>query len=292
MAQSNNRQTAKFLSLVPALLFLILLSALPLFNLIALSFAEVTWSGGEAHWEWVGFDNYVALGSDTLFKAGILNTIILVVVATSAQVFIGLMLALACSRLGRRSQAYRTLFLLPILIPGIIIGAIWRLMYNYQFGVVNQILDLVGLGPVDWLGSSSLALMSVIIVDIWHWTPFSFLLLLAAVEALPKDVSEAAQIDGASKWQEFRRVSLPLLWPAIFTTFVFRAIIAFKVFDEVYLLTGGGPGTATEVISFTIYQRFFVQDNPGYGSAMSVTVIFIIATIIGIAMTRQRSRSQ
>lgn len=292
MAQSNNRHVAKYLSLVPALIFLVLLSALPLFNLIALSFAEVTWSGGEAHWEWVGIKNYRALASDTLFKAGILNTIILVVVATSAQVFIGLMLALACSRLGRRSRAYRTLFLLPILIPGIIIGAIWRLMYNYQFGVVNQILDLVGLGPVDWLGSSSLALMSVIIVDIWHWTPFSFLLLLAAVEALPKDVSEAAQIDGATKWQEFRRVSLPLLWPAIFTTFVFRAIIAFKVFDEVYLLTGGGPGTATEVISFTIYQRFFVQDNPGYGSAMSVTVIFIIATIIGIAMTRQRSRSQ
>ncbi len=184
------------------------------------------------------------------------------------------------------------MFLLPILIPGIIIGAIWRLMYNYQFGVVNQILDLVGLGPVDWLGSSSLALMSVIIVDIWHWTPFSFLLLLAAVEALPKDVSEAAQIDGASKWKEFRRISLPLLWPAIFTTFVFRAIIAFKVFDEVYLLTGGGPGTATEVISFTIYQRFFIQDNPGYGSAMSVTVIFIIAAVIAVAMTRQRSRSQ
>jgi multiple sugar transport system permease protein len=292
MAQSSNRQKAKFLSLAPALLFLVLLSALPLFNLIALSFAEVTWSGGKAQWDWVGFDNYIALGSDTLFKAGILNTIILVIVATSAQVFIGLMLALACSRLGRRSRAYRTLFLLPILIPGIIIGAIWRLMYNYQFGVVNQILDLVGLGPVDWLGSSSLALISVIIVDIWHWTPFSFLLLLAAVEALPKDVSEAAQIDGASKWQEFRRVSLPLLWPAIFTTFVFRAIIAFKVFDEVYLLTGGGPGTATEVISFTIYQRFFVQDNPGYGSAMSVTVIFIIATAIGIAMTHQRSRSQ
>jgi multiple sugar transport system permease protein len=292
MAQSNNRLAAKVFSLVPALLFLVLLSALPLFNLVALSFAEVTWTGGEAHWQWVGFDNYAALASDALFKAGILNTVILVVAATSAQVFIGLMLALACSRLGTRSRAYRTLFLLPILIPGIIIGAIWRLMYNYQFGVVNQILHLVGLGPVDWLGSSSLALMSVIIVDIWHWVPFSFLLLLAAVEALPKDVSEAAQIDGATKWQEFRRVSLPLLWPAIFTTFVFRAIIAFKVFDEVYLLTGGGPGTSTEVISFTIYQRFFVQDNPGYGSAMSVTVIFIIATIIGVAMTRQRSRSQ
>jgi multiple sugar transport system permease protein len=292
MANLGGRQSARYLSILPAFLFLVLLSALPLFNLVVLSFAEVTWEGGEAVRTWVGFDNYIALGSDSLFKAGILNTIILVIVATTAQVFIGLMLALACSRVGRRSRAYRTLFLLPILIPGIIIGAIWRLMYNYQFGVVNQILDLVGLGPVDWLGSSSLALMSVIIVDIWHWTPFSFLLLLAAVEALPKDVSEAAQIDGASKWKEFRRISLPLLWPAIFTTFVFRAIIAFKVFDEVYLLTGGGPGTSTEVISFTIYQRFFIQDNPGYGSAMSVTVMFCIATVIAIAMTRQRSRSQ
>lgn len=292
MANFNNRRSARYFSILPAFLFLVLLSALPLFNLIALSFADVKWAEGTAQWSWVGLENYIALGSDSLFKAGILNTIILVFVATTAQVTIGLILALACSRLGRRSQAYRTLFLLPILIPGIVIGAIWRLMYNSQFGVINQVLDLVGLGPVDWLGSSSLALMSVIIVDIWHWTPFSFLLLLAAVEALPKDVSEAAQIDGASKWVEFRRISLPLLWPAIFTTFVFRAIIAFKVFDEIYLLTGGGPGTSTEVISFTIYQRFFVQDNPDYGAAMSVAVIFIIATVIAIAMTRQRSLSQ
>jgi multiple sugar transport system permease protein len=292
MANFNNRRSARYLSILPAFLFLILLSALPLFNLIALSFSDVKWVDGTAQWTWVGLENYLALGSDSLFKAGILNTVILVFVATTAQVSIGLALALACSRLGRRSQAYRTLFLLPILIPGIVIGAIWRLMYNSQFGIINQMLDLVGLGGVDWLGSSSLALMSVIIVDIWHWTPFSFLLLLAAVEALPKDVSEAAQIDGASKWVEFRRISLPLLWPAIFTTFVFRAIIAFKVFDEIYLLTGGGPGTSTEVISFTIYQRFFVQDNPDYGAAMSVAVIFIIATVIAIAMTRQRSMSK
>lgn len=292
MANFNNRRSARYLSILPAFLFLILLSALPLFNLIALSFSDVKWVDGTAQWTWVGLENYLALGSDSLFKAGILNTVILVFVATTAQVCIGLALALACSRLGRRSRAYRTLFLLPILIPGIVIGAIWRLMYNSQFGIINQMLDLVGLGGVDWLGSSSLALMSVIIVDIWHWTPFSFLLLLAAVEALPKDVSEAAQIDGASKWVEFRRISLPLLWPAIFTTFVFRAIIAFKVFDEIYLLTGGGPGTSTEVISFTIYQRFFVQDNPDYGAAMSVAVIFIIATVIAIAMTRQRSLSK
>lgn len=292
MASYKSRKSVKYLSLLPALLFLVLLSALPLGNMVALSFAKVSWSGGTSQWTWVGLENYKALVDDALFKAGILNTLILVVVATTIQVGLGLALALACSRLGRRSRAYRTLFLLPILIPGIIIGAIWRLMYNDQFGIINQVLGFLGLGTPDWLGSSSLALGSVIAVDVWHWTPFSFLLLLAAVEALPRDVFEAAQIDGAGKWKAFRRITLPLLWPAIFSTFIFRAIIAFKVFDEVYLLTGGGPGTSTEVISFTIYQRFFVQDNPGYGSAMSVSVIFLVTLIISVAMTRQKGMTQ
>jgi multiple sugar transport system permease protein len=292
MATLKARRSVRLISILPAMLFLVLLSALPLANLLALSFARVDWAGGEAHWTFVGLDNYLALAGDELFKAGILNTVILVVTATTLQVSIGLGLALIVSRLGRRAKLYRTLFLLPILIPGIIIGAIWKLMYNTQFGVINQALELVGLGPFDWLGSSSLALASVIAVDVWHWTPFSFLLLLAAVEALPRDVYEAAEIDGAGGWRTFRRITLPLLWPAIFTTFVFRAIIAFKVFDEVYLLTGGGPGTSTQVISFTIYQRFFVQDSAGYGAAMSVFVMFLVAVVIGVAMTRQKARSQ
>ncbi len=292
MATVKASGPVRVMTVLPALLFLVLLSALPLANLLALSFAMVSWVEGHAQWDWVGLSNYTALAEDALFKAGILNTLILVVVATTLQVGIGLGLALICSRLGRSAKAYRTLFLLPILIPGIIIGAIWKLMYNTQFGIINQTLGLVGLGPVDWLGSSSLALGSVIAVDVWHWTPFSFLLLLAAVEALPRDVFEAAEIDGAGAWRTFRRITLPLLWPAIFTTFVFRAIIAFKVFDEVYLLTGGGPGTSTQVISFTIYQRFFVQDSAGYGAAMSVFVMFLVALVIGVAMTRQKARTQ
>ncbi len=282
---------AKYLSLLPASVFLVALTLLPLANLFALSFFEVSWAGGKASWAWEGVGNYLAMGSDRQFLAGIVNTLILVLVATTLQVGIGLALALACSALGRRSGFYRTLFLLPILIPGIIIGAIWKLMYNYQFGIINQALALLGFGPMDWLGSPALALGSVIAVDVWHWTPFSFLLLLAAVESLPTDVSEAAQIDGASAWQKFRLVTLPLLWPAIFVTFGFRAVIAFKVFDEIYLLTGGGPGTATEVISFTIYQRFFVQDNAGYGAALSVALIFCVALLITLALAR-RSRME
>lgn len=280
----------KYGSLFPAVVFFLALAVLPVANLIFLSFMDISWSGGVVQREFVGLENYAALGDDPLLKAGIVNTLILVVVATSCQVLLGLALAIACSSLGHGSRFYRTLFILPILIPGIIIGAIWRLMYNFQFGIINQGLDLLGIPAVDWLGSPHLALASVIVVDIWHWTPFSFLLLLAAVEGLPKDVSEAAKVDGATAWQEFRRVSLPLLWPAIFMTFIFRAVIAFKVFDEVFLLTSGGPGTATEVISFTIYQRFFLQDNPGYGSAISVAVIFSVALIIAIALQLQNRR--
>jgi multiple sugar transport system permease protein len=194
-----------------------------------------------------------------------------------------------CGRIGRGKVLYRTIFMLPILVPGIVVGAIWKLMYNYDFGLINQAVGLIGGMPVDWLGSPQTALLSVIVVDIWHWTPFCFLLCLAGLESLPQDVYEAAKIDGASFWQELRYVTLPLMWPTLAVTLAFRLMVAFKVFDEVYLLTGGGPGTATEVVSYTIYHRFFLEDRAGYGAAMSVTVIFLVCALLAIALSsRQR----
>lgn len=280
----------KYLSLTPAMLIFLVLAILPVINLFITSFHEVSWQGGQKQMEWVGLNNYADIGDDPLFKAGVINTVILVLVATTAQVVIGLALALACSSIGKRSQSYRALLILPLLIPGIVIGAIWRLMYNSEFGIFNLTLEAIGLSGYDWLGSSNTALAAVIVVDIWHWTPFAFLLLLAAVESLPKDVSEAAKIDGATAWQEFRKVTLPLLYPAIFMTFLFRAVMASKVFDEVFLLTSGGPGTSTEVISFTIFQRYFLQDDAGYGSALSMSIIFVVSIIIVIALTSNRDK--
>ena len=280
----------KYYSLAPAVIVFMLLALLPVINLFIVSFHEVSWLAGAKEMSWVGFDNYAAIGDDPLFKAGVFNTIILVLVATSAQVVIGLALALACSSYGDKSRPFRAMLILPLLIPGLVIGAIWRLMYNSQFGIINQTLEAIGLSGHDWLGSSSTALAAVIVVDIWHWTPFAFLLLLASVESLPRDVGEAAKIDGATAWQEFRYVTLPLLYPAIFMTFLFRAVMASKVFDEVFLLTSGGPGTSTEVVSFTIFQRYFLQDNAGYGSALSVSIIFVVSVIIVIALSSKRSK--
>ena len=208
--------------------------------------------------------------------------------AVTGQMVLGFFAALLCSRIIRGRVLYRTIFILPILIPGIVVGAIWKLMLNYDFGLANQAIGLLGLEPRDWLGASETALLSVIIVDIWHWTPFCFLLFLAGLESLPQDVYEAAKIDGATPWQELVWVTLPMMLPTILVTFAFRFVLAFKVFDEVYLLTGGGPGTATEVVSFTLYQRFFTEDRAGYGAAMSVSVIFLVSLLLVVALSARK----
>ena len=266
------------------------LSLLPVANLIAMSMHQIRWEDGSATWEYIGAAHYVRLSADTLFRKGVYNTLIFSVVGVSLQIVIGFFLAWAVSRIGRGRVVYRTIFILPILVPGILIGAIWKLMLNYDFGLANSLIGVFGFLPVDWLGTASLALPSVIMVDIWHWTPFCFLLLLAGFESLPQELHEAALVDGANAWTELRYVYLPIMMPVIAVTFLFRFMTSLKVFDEIYLLTGGGPGSSTEVVSYTIYRTFFTQDQMGYGSAMSVAVLFVIAIllVVGFGLSRYR----
>lgn len=290
MNAARNDPLWRWLTLAPALAVLAILTLLPVFELLAMSVHEITWRDGQSHWRFIGAANYTALAGDQLFVAGITNTAVFAVAGVVVQMVLGFFLALFTSQAVRGQGFYRLVFLLPVLIPGIVIGAIWKLMYNPDFGIINQALGLVGLEPHDWLGEPSLALASVIAVDTWHWTPFCFLLLLAGLESLPRDVYEAVQVDGASVWQELIHVTLPMMMPTIVVTLMFRMIVAFKVFDEVYLLTGGGPGTSTEVISFSIYRRFFTEDRAGYGSALSLVVLFALTMAIVLAITALQRR--
>lgn len=275
----------------PSVVFLALFTLLPLALLVALSFSQLQWADGHAIWWFVGLSNFAALRQDVLLPASLLNTLVFAFVAVTLEVMAGLGLAMLTNGVVRGRVLYRTTFLMPILLPGIVIGAIWKLIYSYDFGVLNQGLDLLGIDAQDWLGSRLYALGSIIFVDIWHWTPFCYLLLLAGLAALPLDVYEAARIDGAGPWRIFRDVTLPLMAPTIAVTFVFRLIMAFKVFDEVYLLTGGGPGTSTEVISFTIYRRFFTEDRAGYGAAMALAACVLILVLVGAsALVARRVR--
>lgn len=287
----NASTSARWLTLAPALLLLAAIAVLPMFELFAMSVSHIEWRDGRAAWRPAGLEHYVRVFDDGLFRAGILNTVVFAVGAVGTQMVLGFALALMTTRVRRGRVLYRAVFLLPILVPGIVIGAIWKLMYNFDFGVLNQLLGIVGLRPVDWLGNTATALAAVIVVDVWHWTPFVFLLMLAGLESLPEDVYEAARVDGVTFLQELRYITLPMMLPTIVVTLVFRMLVAFKVFDEIYLLTGGGPGTATEVVSYTVYRRFFTEGQMGYGSAMSIVVLFLLALlfILATAATRRRA---
>lgn len=280
------------IALAPSLSVFVLLSLLPVVNLLAMSMHEIRWQGGRSSWEFIGAAHYARLAGDSLLHKGLYNTLIFSVVGVTLQIVIGFLLAWAVSRIARGRVVYRTIFILPILVPGILIGAIWKLMLNYDFGLVNGMAGFFGVQPVDWLGTASLALPSVILVDIWHWTPFCFLLLLAGFESLPQELHEAALVDGAGAWTELRYIYLPIMMPVIVVTFLFRFMTSLKVFDEIYLLTGGGPGSSSEVISYTIYRTFFTQDQMGYGSAMSVAALFLVALLLVLGFTLSRFRGR
>ena len=286
----RKRTVARIWTLAPALILFAAVALLPIGELVAMSLARIDWAQGQPHWRFVGLEQYARVLGDALFRAGVANTAIFAIVGVLFQMVLGFALALLTTQVTRGRVLYRTVFILPILVPGIVIGAIWKLMYNFDFGVVNQMIGLLGIGPVDWLGRTSTALLAVIAVDVWHWTPFVFLLMLAGLESLPQDVYEAARIDGATFLQQLRYVTLPLMLPVFVVTLVFRIIVGVKVFDEIYLLTGGGPGTATEVVSYTIFRRFFTEGQTGYGAAMSVVVLFALALIFLIARATTQRR--
>jgi multiple sugar transport system permease protein len=263
----------RYWSLLPAALLFAALTVYPIANLVWMSLSTVEFAQGRAIWTLTPWRNLDLLLSDGVLRQALLNTLIFVVASVIAETVIGLALALLVGHLNRGKGLIRTVVILPILVPPVAIGSMWKLMYNYDFGVINEIVMALGLEPLNWLGSTRLALLSVIIVDIWHWVPFVFLILFAAVEALPVDVLEAARVDGASPWQALRHVILPLLRPALMVAITFRSILAFKAFDEVYLLTSGGPGNSTELISVHLYKVFFEQNQLGYGALLSLVVI-------------------
>ncbi|GAB4530885.1 MAG: sugar ABC transporter permease [Anaerolineae bacterium] len=273
-------ETLQYWALAPAVILLILLTIYPAFNLLRMAVSEIDFAEGQVVWSFVGLKHVRSLLDDWLFRTALKNTMIFVVVVVMAEMILGFALAAVTSGISTAKGVVRTIMVLPILVPAVAIGSMWRLMYNYEFGIFNQILAALGLDAQIWLGSQELAMPSVMAVDIWHWVPFVFLIILAGLEALPVEVIEAASVDGATGWQKLRYIILPLMWPTISVALMFRTIFAFKVFDEIFLLTSGGPGTATEVVSLYIYKVFFAQYQLGYGALIAIVTILIICAFI------------
>lgn len=263
----------RWLALAPAVLFLLLLTVYPVVELIAMALSTITFERASEIWQFTPVGNFQQLLDDDIFRIALKNTVVFALISVLIELCFGLGLAILVSSAGRLKGLVRTILIIPILMPPVAIGSMWKLMYSLDFGVLNQAITLIGLPPVNWLGSTSLALLSVVIVDVWHWTPFVFLILFAAVEAVPSDVIEAARIDGASNRSIVLRIIIPLIWPTIVVALFFRTILAFKVFDQIFLLTSGGPGTSTEVVSLHLYKVYFQQNDLGYGSMLSLAVI-------------------
>lgn len=287
-ATTAKRRTFRNLALIPAVMVLVALTVIPVINLLLMSMAEVSFSRGSLGWSFDPLRNLRQLAGDSLFRSATWNTLLFVIVSVSVEMALGIMLALLAASLRRGKGLIRAIIILPILVSPVAIGAMWRLMYSYDFGLFNQLLGGIGIGKIEWLSDPSLALIAVAIVDIWHWTPLVFLILFAGVEGLPRDVIEAARIDGATRLQLLRYIILPLLMPTIAVAFTFRAIAAFKVFDQIILLTGGGPGSSTEVLSLRLYKVFFEQNEMGYGALLSiVTIAMILAFLITSLLARR-----
>ncbi len=215
---------------------------------------------------------------DPLVMPAIRNTLVFTTVVVAAETLLGLSLALAASTLQRGSGVYRTLLLLPLLLPGVAIGTMWRLMFDYNAGAINQVLLALGIAGPTWLADPGLALPSVMAVEVWHSTSFLFIIFLAALANMPRDVLEAAEIDGAGRLQVIRWVVLPLLRPVLLIAVILRAIDAFKIFDVLVVLTGGGPGTATEMLNLRVFDLYFQEFRYGYAAFLAV----ILAAIIGL----------
>ena len=162
------------------------------------------------------------------------------------------------------------------LLTAVVVGLFWKFMLDVQFGVVNSFLDSLGLGRAEWLTQQQLALFSLIVVDTWQWTPFIMLIALAGLTAVPKYLYEAAEIDRASEWFKFRRITLPLVWPLLLIAVMFRAIEAFRLFDLVYILTGGGPGGTTETLSYNVYKVAFFGFDTGRAAAYGILMVIVV----------------
>jgi len=262
--------------LAPAVALLLALTVYPFFYIIRLSLYRVS-PAGEV---FVGADNFLRLARDTLFFQSLGQTLALAAGALALEFGLGLGLALLLDSQIRGRNLWRSLLLLPMILPPVVVGVIWRLIYNPNFGVLNGALQLAGLDTtrLTWLADPSVALAAVMVVDVWEWTPFVFLILLAGLQAIPEEPYEAARIDGASAWQTFRHVTLPLLAPAILVALLLRTMDLLRIFDQVFILTQGGPGFATETISLYIYKTAFRFFDFGYAAAMSL--LLLVGTLL------------
>ncbi len=263
--------------IAPAVIIMAWLTLYPVLHVIVLSLFKYNYISDVK--TFVGFGNYLEILQERLFRRAFWNTLLFSVVATMSEVSLGILLALIFEGNFFGKRTFLTITIFPMMVSTMVICAIWKTLYHYDIGLLNSLLTSWGADPVGWLIHQDTALFSIMLVDIWQWTPFAFIMTQAAMSSIPYEIYEAAQIDGAKYHQEVVRITLPILAPQIMLLIMLRTIDTFKLFSKVYALTQGGPGNSTETLSYYIYREGFSYFNLGKASTASLMTLFIVAAI-------------
>ncbi len=279
-ATPTQRRGEALLLLGPCVAYLIAFSVYPLVTSLVRSFQN--YDSRRNTWTWIGLGNYRQLFTNSEFWHTVEHTAVFTFGGVAIQVVLGTALALFFSQRLRGSTLVRGILILPMLLTPVVVGLMWRALLNPDWGMLNWLVGKLGFHNVPWLSDPGTALRTLILVDCWQWTPFVFVIVFARLQALPVEVFEAGEVDGASWFQRTRYITLPLLAPAIVFAAVFRGIDAFRTFDLVYGLTNGGPVQSTSTLSFESFRNGFEYFHYGYASAIAYVMVIVAA--IGVTV--------
>ncbi len=278
-----------YLLLVPAIVALAGVSLYPTIDGIQASLHKYRYALDVGY---TGADNFAAIYNDGVFWTAMTTTVLFTVCTVAIETLLGLLLALVVARELRFAGLIRVTLILPMTIAPVVVGVIWRLLYASDIGVVNPLFELFGFDAPNVLAHPLTAFLGLVAVDVWEWTPLLFLIILAGLQSLPQDPIEAARVDGASALQVFFHHTLPLLRPVLLVAVVLRTIDAVGTFDQIYVLTKGGPGTATQLISIYAYNTAFLFNQYGRAMAMLISLLVCLLLLMGAAVHLMRRSSE
>ncbi|MBN8494088.1 MAG: sugar ABC transporter permease [Burkholderiales bacterium] len=279
MTPARLARLTPYLYILPAAAVMLAGLAWPIADAVRLSFYDWPLGTDWATARWVGLEAFGDMLRSRQVWTSMGVTFAFVVIAVTCEMVLGIALALFLERPVRGMRLFRTVFVLPMMIAPICVGLIWRYLFDANFGPINLWAGALGLAPRAWLAEPELAFLAIIVTDIWQWTPFVLIMVLAALQGIDGSVIEAARIDGANAWQQIVRVKLPVIQPILVVTLLMRMIDGFRGLEVVYVMTFGGPGQSTELFSLHIYKAAFISQKLGYSAALSILLLCIVAVL-------------
>ncbi|WP_334073916.1 MULTISPECIES: sugar ABC transporter permease [Paenibacillus] len=271
--------------ILPSFILYTLFVIVPTLGSVYYSFTS--WDGISPDVRFIGLANFVEIWNSPRVHNALKNTLVMTISLVLLENAIAILLALLVDKVRWLSKLFRSIFYFPTLLSGIVMGFVWAMLLNYNFGVVNQMLDKMGLGAfaVDWLGDPKYAMLAIILSTVWKGAGYYMIIYLAGLQGIPQELNEAASIDGANGWQQFRHITFPLLAGSVTVCLVLSMISALKIFDQIAVMTDGGPGFDTETLTYLIYKVGFGELRQGFGTALAI-VLFLIIMVITVIQVK------